>query len=87
MFPRHRCRWEFFNKFLVVVDVPTRECVALVTDTSIGSERVIRTLEQVIEERGLLERIRSDNGPEMTSRAYLAWAMERGIELVHIRPG
>lgn len=74
-------------RILTVVDVHTRECVALVTDISIGSGRVIRTLEQVIEERGLPERIRSDNGPEMTSRAYLAWAMERGIELVHIRPG
>lgn len=74
-------------RILTVVDVHTRECVALVTDTSIGSLRVVRTLEQVFQERGLPERIRSDNGPEMTSRAYLAWGMERGIELVHIRPG
>jgi putative transposase len=74
-------------RILTVVDVHTRECVALVTDSSIGSLRVIRTLEQAILERGLPERIRSDNGPEMTSRACLAWGMERGIELVHIRPG
>jgi putative transposase len=26
-------------------------------------------------------------GPEFTSRAYLAWAIEKMIELVHIRPG
>ena len=32
-------------------------------------------------------RIRCDNGPELTSRHFLAWAMERRIELLHIQPG
>ena len=31
--------------------------------------------------------LRSDNGPELTSRHYLAWAIEWKIDLVHIRPG
>ena len=31
--------------------------------------------------------IRSDNGPEFTSRHFLAWCLERKIELVHIEPG
>src|SRR5947208_16015163 len=31
--------------------------------------------------------IRCDNGPEFTSRHFLAWCIERGIELVHIQPG
>ncbi len=29
----------------------------------------------------------SDNGPEFTSRHFLAWCVERGIELIHIQPG
>ena len=74
-------------RILTVVDVFTRECLALETDTSIGSLRVVRVLEQIIAERGRPQRIRSDNGPEFTSRAFLAWAMEKQIELVHIRPG
>ena len=74
-------------RVLTVVDVHTRQCLALEADTSIGSMRVIRVLEQLIEERGSPQRVRSDNGPELTSRAYLAWALERQIELVHIRPG
>lgn len=74
-------------RVLSVIDVFTRECLALETDTSIGSLRVVRVLERVIEERGAPQRIRSDNGPEFTSRAYLAWAIERQIELAHIRPG
>ena len=74
-------------RVLTVVDVFTRECLALEADTSLGSLRVIRVLEQIIAERGCPERIRSDNGPEFTSRAYLAWALDRRIELAHIRPG
>jgi putative transposase len=73
-------------RVLSVIDVFTRECLALETDTSMGSLRVVRVLERIIAERGAPARIRSDNGPEFTSRAYLAWAGERRIELAHIRP-
>jgi putative transposase len=74
-------------RILTVVDVFTRECLALEADTSIGSGRVVRVLDRIIAERGAPSRIRSDNGPEFTSRAYLAWSLERRIELRHIRPG
>ena len=37
--------------------------------------------------RGQPLAIRSDNGPELTSRHFLAWCVERQIELVHIQPG
>ena len=74
-------------RILTVVDVFTRECLALETDTSMGSLRVLRVLDRIIAERGTPQRIRSDNGPEFTSRAYLAWSLEQRIELVHIRPG
>jgi putative transposase len=74
-------------RILTVVDVFTRECLALETDTSMGSLRVVRVLDRIISERGIPQRIRSDNGPEFTSRAYLAWSLDRRIELLHIRPG
>jgi putative transposase len=74
-------------RILTVVDAFTRECLALETDTSMGSLRVVRVLERLIAERGVPQRIRTDNGPEFTSRAYLAWSLERRIELIHIRPG
>ena len=72
---------------LSVVDPYTRECLALEVDTSLGSRRVTRVLEAVIEERGAPAALRSDNGPEFTSRHFLAWCAERKIELVHITPG
>jgi len=65
----------------------TRECLALEVDTSFASRRVTRVLEARIAERGRPQAIRCDNGPEFTSRHFLAWAVERGIELIHIQPG
>ena len=74
-------------RILSVVDVYTRECLALEADTSLGSGRVTRVLERLIEERGRPENVRSDNGPEFTSRRMLAWSEEWKVALVHIQPG
>ena len=72
---------------LSVVDAYTRECLALEVDTSFASRRVTRVLEGIVAERGQPKAIRCDNGPELTSRHFLAWCVERQIELVHIQPG
>ena len=74
-------------RVLTVVDAYTRECLALEVDTSFASRRVTRVLEGIIGERGMPASIRCDNGPELTSRHFLAWCLERQIELVHIQPG
>ena len=74
-------------RVLSVVDAYTRECLALEVDTRFASRRVTRVLEAIITERGLPQAIRCDNGPELTSRHFLAWCIERKIELVHIQPG
>jgi len=74
-------------RVLTVEDEYTREALALEVDTSIASRRVTRVLEAIIAERGKPLAIRCDNGPEFTSRHFLAWCMERQIELVHIQPG
>jgi putative transposase len=74
-------------RLLSVVDAYTRECVALEADTSFASRRVTRVLEKAIAQRGRPQRIRCDNGPELTSRHFLAWCVEHRIELIHIQPG
>jgi putative transposase len=70
-----------------VVDCYTRECLTLEVDTSMPSRRVTRALAQIIESRGAPVAIRSDNGPEMSSRHFLAWCIERRIDAIHIQPG
>jgi putative transposase len=74
-------------RVLSVVDAYTRECLGLEVDTSFASRRVTRVLEAIVAGRGLPQAIRCDNGPELTSRHFLAWCVERQIELVHIQPG
>jgi putative transposase len=74
-------------RVLSVVDACTRECLALEVDTSFASRRVTRVLERIVAERGTPMAIRCDNGPELTSRHFLAWCVERKIELLHIQPG
>jgi putative transposase len=74
-------------RLLSIVDTYTRECLALDVDTSFPSPRVTRVLNTLIAARGRPERIRCDNGPELTSRHFLAWCIERKITLEHIQPG
>ena len=74
-------------RVLNVVDAYTRECLAMEVDTSFAGLRVTRVLDRIIAERERPQAIRCDNGPELTSRHILAWALDRKIELVHIQPG
>ena len=57
--------------------------------TSLCSGRVTRVLERLIGERGRPENLRSDNGPEFTSRRMPCWAGRKtgSVGLVHIQPG
>lgn len=74
-------------RILSVVDTYMRECLALEADTCLGSGRVTRVLERLIGARGRAESLRSDNGPEFTSRRMLGWAGYWKVGLVHIQPG
>ena len=74
-------------RVLSVLDAYTRECLALEADTGFASRRVTRVLDEVIAQRGRPQAIRCDNGPELTSRHFLAWSVEWKIELRHIQPG
>ena len=70
-----------------VIDDFNREGLCIEIDFSLPSERVIRSLEQVIEWRGNPKAIRCDNGPEYISEKILAWAEKQEIDLLHIQPG
>ena len=72
---------------LTVVDNCTRECLALVADTSLSGVRVARELATIIERRGKPMMIISDNGTEFTSNAILAFADKRKIDWHYIAPG
>lgn len=70
-----------------VIDDHNREALGIEADISLPTERVIRSLEQIIEWRGQPAAIRSDNGPEYISGKLKTWAHEKGIALLYIQPG
>jgi putative transposase len=74
-------------RILAVVDDCTRECLALVPDTSISGLRVARELDAIIRQRGRPATIVSDNGTEYTSNAILKWADDTGVAWHYIAPG
>lgn len=74
-------------RVLTVVDDCTRECLALVADTSISGLRVARELDRMIEKRGKPKMIVSDNGSEFTSNAILQWTDRTKVEWHYIAPG
>ena len=74
-------------RLLNVLDDFNREGLGIEVDFSLPAERVIRSLERIIEWRGKPASIRVDNGPEYISGKLLAWAEQRRISIRHIQPG
>jgi putative transposase len=74
-------------RILTVVDDGTRECLALVADTSISGKRVARELDRIVARRGRPGGIVSDNGTELTSNAILAWSDRHKVAWHYIAPG
>ena len=74
-------------RILTVVDDCTRECLALVADTSLSGTRVARELDRLMIERGKPKMVVSDNGSELTSNAILTWADQSRVAWHYIAPG
>ncbi len=74
-------------RILAVVDDFSRECLALIVDTSLSGVRVARELDRIVELRGRPRTVVSDNGTELTSNAILRWQEERSIGWHYIAPG
>ena len=64
-----------------------RECLDTAVDYGISGGYVARVLEAIGQFRGLPRAIRTDQGPEFTSRALDRWAYGRGVDLKLIAAG
>ncbi len=74
-------------RILCVVDDFSRECLALVADTSLSGNRVARELDTIGARRGLPLTVVSDNGTELTGTAILGWSQQRAVGWHYIAPG
>ena len=74
-------------RILAIVDDFTRECLALIPDTSLPGRRVARELDGLIASRCRPAMCVSDNGTELTGMAILRWSQETRVEWHYIAPG
>ena len=74
-------------KYLTVADDFSHECVDIAVDFGISGEYVTRLLDRAAVFRGYPNMVRTDNGPEFTSRVFMAWAQTHGIRHILIQPG
>ena len=72
---------------LNIVDLASRECLAIEVDTSLPGARVVRVLERLCAVHGRPRTITMDNGPEFAGLALDAWAYKEGVQLDFIDPG
>ena len=74
-------------KCLTITDDFTRECPDVVVDHGISGAYVVRVLDQIARFRGYPRAVRTDNGPEFTSRVFIAWTQQHGVQHLLIEPG
>jgi putative transposase len=74
-------------RVLSVIDVFTREALALEVDTSLPGTRVVRILDRLLGERDRPAQLVLDNSPELISRALEEWAHQHAVTLHFIDPG
>jgi putative transposase len=74
-------------RLLTIVDIFSRESVALEVDFGFKAPQVVDVLRRVVAERGKPQRVRSDNGPEFVSLRLDQWAHWNGVQLDFSRAG
>jgi putative transposase len=74
-------------RLLTIVDIFSRESVALEADFGFKAAQVVDVLRRVSGEREIPKRIRCDNGPEFVSLHLDQWAHWNGVRLDFSRPG
>ena len=74
-------------RILTIIDEFSRESLATVVRRKFTSLDVIETLSELFITRGLPKYIRSDNGPEFTSKAIWKWLNNLEVGPLFIEPG
>ncbi len=94
--PNHVWTWDFVHdttmrggklRMLTVLDEYTRESRCIHVDRKINAEKVQRVMARLIEEYGVPQCIRSDNGSEFIEKNLCEWLSSEGIKTLYIEPG
>ena len=72
---------------LTVIDEFTRECHPIRLARKFKSDDVIHVMTELFVLHGAPEHIRSDNGPELTSKMIREWLLKVGVKTLFIQQG
>ena len=72
---------------LTVVDIYTRECLAIESEQRLKGEDVVLALNRIKIQRGVPKLVYCDNGSEFSSQAMDLWAYQNGVRMAFSRPG
>ena len=92
----HVWTWDFVHdvtmrggklRMLTVLDEYTRECRCIHVERQINADKVRQVMARLIDEHGVPECIRSDNGSEFIESNLREWLKNEGIKTLYIDPG
>ena len=72
---------------LTVVDVYSRECLAIEVGQRLRGEHVVEVLNRLVQHRGAPKYLFADNGAEFTGHLVDLWAYHHGVRIDFSRPG
>jgi len=75
------------TRSLTIVDIFTRESLAIEVGQSLKGEDVVRVLNRLKQERGGPKVLFCDNGPEFTGQMLDMWAYKNELKIDFSRPG
>lgn len=74
-------------RMLTVVDVFSREALAIEVGQRLRGEHVVEVLNRLVRQRGAPKYLFADNGGEFTGRLVDLWAYHHGVRIDFSRPG
>jgi putative transposase len=95
-YPNHVWSYDFVHhathdgrtlRLLTLIDEFTRKCLAIGVRRRFSGNEVIEVLSDAMVIHGIPVHIRSDNGPEMTSKIVRSWLESVGSQTLFIEPG
>src|SRR5690242_2523465 len=72
---------------LTIVDVFTREAIAIKVGKQLRAMHVVAVLDRLRRDRGKPTALLCDNGSEFTSQVVDLWAYQHGVRIDYSRPG
>ena len=72
---------------LTIVDVYSRECLAIEVGQRLRGEHVVEVLNRLVQHRGAPKYLFADNGAEFTGHLVDLWAYHHGVRIDFSRPG